>query len=471
MKLNKLMVMGVVFILIIASLSAIWMGGRDKSDEQDEEPVPESVLEIGPNVRLTSVPQPNNEPHIAVNPTDPLNIVAGGNDYGSPLEDAWCGAYATVDGGKNWTRTLIPGYYDMGDPKPGEPLWGYKGTGDPVLAFDSKGTCYLAGIAFKRYPLTPGRFSGIFVARSDDKGFTWDVSMVIASATIGTFHDKEWIAVDPNNGNVYVTWTAFNFYSVSSLLFSKSTDGGQTWSRPVVISDLLELELQVQGSAIVVDKTGGIHVVWIDFAQETVRYASSTDEGNSWSAPKNIAPANEIPYTLSGGEYRTPTLMALAIDNSDSNYSGSLYATWPDMVNGNADILVTISRDKGATWSPPITVNNDNTTNSQFFPGVCVSPNGWVHMIFYDRRDDFDDVLLHAYYAQSRDGGENWTIQVNVSSVSFDGDLSYTDGAFIGDYLGIASNDTVAHMVWCDTRDATDSNPESEIYYGSVKFL
>jgi len=459
-----------VLIAFLLFFSIAVFSSREPSGVKPEsgDETPSEVLKIGPNIRLTDVPQSNNEPHIAVNPTDPLNIVAAGNDYGTPLEDAWVGFYTTVDGGKNWTRGLIPGYYETGDPKPGEPLWGYKGGGDPVVAFGPDGTCYLAGIAFKRYPMTPGRSSGIFVARSEDKGFTWEVNMVIASATIGTFHDKEWIAVDPNNGNVYVTWTAFNFYAVSSLVFSKSTDGGRTWSRPVVISDLLELELQVQGSAVAVDSKGAIHVVWIDFDSNTVRYTSSSDYGESWSLPKSIAPVKPLPSSLPGGGYRTPTLMAMAVDLSNGTYGGSIYASWPDYSNGNGDIMLVYSRDGGTNWSEPVKVNNDNSGNDQFFPAIAVSPNGWVHMSFYDRRDDPDNILLSMYYAQSRDGGKNFTIQLNVTDTMFNGDLSR--GPFIGDYNGIAANDTIAHLVWCDMRHGTESTPNSEVYYVSVKF-
>ena len=69
----------------------------------------------------------------------------------------------------------------------------------------------------------------------------------------------------------------------------------------------------------------------------------------------------------------------------------------------------------------------------------------------------------------SKDGGLNFTYQKNMTDTMFDGD--YSSGPFIGDYLGIACNDTTAHAVWCDTRDGDESSPNSEIYYGSVVFL
>ncbi len=468
---SRLVTAGVAGILVLlAVLIAFIPQHKEGTVSTSPPPVPEEVLEVGKNLCLTpNVPESNNEPSIAVNPTDPDNIVAAGNDYGTPLGDAWVGYYTSTDGGKNWTRNLIPGYYDPLHPKPGEPLWGYKGAGDPVVAFGPDGTCYISGIAFKRNPMTPGRFSGIFVARSTDKGKTFEVHMVISSMTAATFHDKEWLAVNPNNGHVYVTWTAFNLYAASSLVFSKSTDGGVTWSTPVVISDLREMELQVQGSAIVVDRNNTIHVVWIDFATNTVRYASSNDEGETWTQPRSIASVKPLPSSLPNGDYRTPTLMAMAVDNSNSTYAGSLYATWNDYSTGDADILLIYSRDHGKTWSEPILVNNDNTTNDQFFPAIAVSDKGWVHMIFYDRRDDPDNTLLSVYYARSTDGGLNFTNQTNITTVMFDGDNS--SGPFIGDYLGIACGPTKAHAVWCDTRNGTQDQPNSDVYYAAVTFL
>ena len=138
----------VVAILVLAGLAYLISGNdggnADGGDSGGEEETFTPIML--PNSQVTNIPQANNEPSIAVNPTDPLNIVAASNDYGSPRGDAWCGFYATFDGGETWERGLIPG----ADGQRGETLWNFAGGGDPVLAFGPNGDCYLAGIVFLR---------------------------------------------------------------------------------------------------------------------------------------------------------------------------------------------------------------------------------------------------------------------------------------------------------------------------------
>jgi hypothetical protein len=176
------------------------------------------------------------------------------------------------------------------------------------------------------------------------------------------------------------------------------------------------------------------------------------------------------PDGLSNCDYRTPTLLMSAVDLSDTNTSGSIYITWNDYRTGDADILMIYSRDSGNSWSESIRVNNDEESNGidQFFSAVAVSPQGFVHLMFYDRRDDENNTLLHVYYALSKDGGETFEFQANMTTQSFDGNNA--PHPFIGDYNGITASNTTAYAIWCDTREGTPENGDSEIYVGSAVF-
>src|SRR5205085_1481070 len=68
---------------------------------------------------------PHNETSIAVNPTNPLNMIAGANDYqlkvssgGATNETVISRAHVTNDGGLSWTTVPIDanGYVATGDP-------------------------------------------------------------------------------------------------------------------------------------------------------------------------------------------------------------------------------------------------------------------------------------------------------------------------------------------------------------------
>jgi hypothetical protein len=431
------------------------------------------------NYPASSGDRDNNEPTVAVNPLDPDNIVAGANDYNTPDGAPWCGFYTSHDGGKNWTEDLIPGY--PGDDQTTE-LTGFQAAGDPVLAVDANGNFYMAGICFKRSnnPLNPigfgyniGRSNGIFVAKSTNGGDTFSQVSVVFTAlqSLITFHDKEWLTVDPNNGYVYVCWSMFNVLAISQLVFSRSTDGGQSWSRPIIVTEYESAEMGIQGSAIVVDTDGGIHITWIDFNTNAVRYAYSSDYGDSFSNPRSIAPIRPIPSSLENGNYRTPTMTMLAIDNWNSQYSGSLYCTWADYTEGDADVYLAFSHDRGASWDGPVRVNNDTVGNGidQFFPAVAVSEDGLVHVTFYDRRNDRNNTLLEYWWGLSFDGGETFPINLPISDANFNGDHSRDgDVDFIGDYTGVVATNVSINAVWCDMREGSDTDGDSEIYFVRV---
>src|SRR2546426_10660942 len=86
------------------------------------------TIPFGTQYRVTNTPGAQNEVSIAVNPTNPLNIVATANDYRGG--DAWCGVYATRDGGKTWVGQLLP-------PGGSPPVLG--GSRAPTGAFDAGG--------------------------------------------------------------------------------------------------------------------------------------------------------------------------------------------------------------------------------------------------------------------------------------------------------------------------------------------
>ncbi len=472
-KTNRVLIsVGLVIVILVIGGFLYSLITDDSSSKKGENGVEElgfKAYTSFPNLPVTDLDTANNEPALAVNPTDSMNIVAGSNDYGTPSGDAWCGYYWSRDGGETWGRGLIPGY----DGDRNSPLWRFAGGGDPVLTFAPDGTCYMAGIVFQRDPalgniLKPG--SGIFVARSDDGGENFNmVSLVISSiSNYLTFHDKEWIAVDPTTGDVHVTWTAFQLYGVSSAMaHSVSRDRGETWSRPQIISEITRKERQVQGSQLEVTSDGTIHVSWIEYDIGSLRYTRSTNGGDSFEAVRTIASVTPLPYYLPNGEYRTPTMCDMSVDNTGGDGDGSIYIAWPDYRTGEGDIYMVASYNKGDTWIAPVKVNNATTAmdNDQFFPAVAVGNDGSVQVMFYDRRDDPDNNLISVYFAISRDGGLTWD-NIRMQDEPFEGDN--TRGPFIGDYLSLASGPGFSVGVWCDAREGTPQAVRSDIWVGKV---
>jgi hypothetical protein len=447
---------------------------------------------------------PANETVIAVNPTDRNNVIGGANDY-EPGVDSVMGIYASFNGGKTWpysrhARQVITPSRKM------------LGSGDPVIAFDRDGVAYASFIAFGRDDCD----SYIAAIRSEDKGVTWTVP--VDSVPEGTehvpgdgivvhnggpldcriFHDKEWMTagrrptgvplvpgtdrryVSPDR--LYVTWTRFDFgpgglaFLDAPIFLAFSDDQGRHWSTPKEISGASEEFCQPQFgdpdppacdedqfSVPVVDpRNGRLYVAFENFntlGNNQYLLVRSDDGGQTFSDPVRITDVVDGPgtYPICEGRQTLDDMCARvnAAGNIDIDAkTGALYLTWADNLNGkptdtNTDVFVSRSTDGGQTWSPArqLTTNKDD----QFFPWLSVSPTGTVAVTYFDRQ--FGHPLIDTSLAQSTTGGRSWSF-TRVSEVSWNPDLAFRLGVFIGDYNGLDTTATTALPFWTDARFA-----------------
>jgi len=243
-----------------------------------------------------------NEPTVAVNPTNPSLMTAGANDYCTvpTTGDVWAGFYYSSDRGQTWTDSLAPGYStDTSTAGQLSPAFGLvNAAGDPVQSWDNFGHLYYGYIAFNRS--RPANAS-LFVAR-----YTWqagprpqyEFTTLVQRGTPspifkGHFEDKIGIEVDrgassPFAGNVYVcdsrdTASAAN----NGVFFYRSTDGGSTFSKAMKLSDSVHSSLFCD---IAVTRTGTVFVSWRQFGfkkqqDNAAAWTKSTDGGASFTKP------------------------------------------------------------------------------------------------------------------------------------------------------------------------------------------
>ncbi len=401
---------------------------------------------VGSNIQINQdlTGQPQNEPSITVNPVNALNLVAGANDYATANGDSGCGFYSSSDGGNTWMS--------------GTPLRGpsFQAAGDPAVAFDSVGNVYYSCLSFNRLPGNEIGANEMRVFKSTDGGRTWPVSAQIAGGTglPSDFHDKEYLTVDTTGGtynnNVYVTWAHYSDSGVP-IMFSKSTNGGASFSVPTTISDTQNNQF----SQPAVGPNGEVYVSWRDYNVNRILLDKSTDGGTTWNAlggDKQVAMIT--PVDAINALTRAATNPSLAVDAGSGRFRGSVYLVWHDGRYGDADILLSRSSDGGVSWSSPIRVNDDLTGNGkdQIFPWVNVEPDGKINVMWYDRRLDSENRYFHVFFAQSLDGGASFTANVQVATVGSDPCVQFLCD-FIGDYLGMASSLGAAHPLWADTRN------------------
>src|SRR3989441_2912852 len=346
----------------------------------------------GDDIQVSTSTLPQNEPSIALNPSNPQYLVVGANDQLSSGA-VWLAVYASSDSGLTWTNGLIP---NTGI------LAGFQEASDPAVSFSQNGTLYYSGVVFnvQRNTAVDGT---IFVSKSTDGGSSFLLTTIVASGSNkigGIFNDKPYLGVDhttgPFAGRVYVSWTRFTSSFTSDIMVASSSDGGRSFSissRPVSSSFLN------QGSVPVIGPDGTLYEVWNDLSNSQIMVAKSADGGVSFSSPVVVSPYIPLKSALRFS-FRVNSNPTAAADDTN----GNVYVAWADNRTGNAEILSSRSLDGSSTWSKPIRVNDDTTTNDHFFPWMAVS-HGLVSIDFYDRRLDPHNHLIDVYYVESADGG------------------------------------------------------------------
>jgi BNR repeat-like domain len=219
----------------------------------------------------------------------------------------------TTDGGANWGPAHI--IYDPGEVNQtiGNQI---VQTGDGTLV-----DAFALLFNFKNTGKTRG--FNVAVLRSGDHGATWSGAHIVAHFTPGTVSDPTTgapvrtgdiipeVAIDPTTGSktVYLVWQAKTASSASSVIFSKSTDDGVTWSAPRVIDTHPTVEAFTP--SIRVGSDGGITVTYYDFRSTTtspplntdVWSLHSSDHGGSWSEDHIAGPFDMSTAPISRGYF------------------------------------------------------------------------------------------------------------------------------------------------------------------------
>lgn len=120
--------------------------------------------------------------------------------------------------------------------------------------------------------------------------------------------------------------------------------------------------------------------------------------------------------------------------------------------------MLAYSDDYGATWSRArvVTDNPPTDTTDQFMPTLAVNVDGTVALLWYDRRDNPDNLSYYPRIAASLDGGASWLPSVRVSTAPYAAGPVSQRSAFAGnggDTAGLATTaDGTFFPVWIDDR-------------------
>ena len=412
------------------------------------------------------------EPQVAVNPVDPDEIA------GASQQDRWpdggargLTSWMSNDGGTSWGATPdVPWSACQGGPQR------FGRVTDPWVSYDKAGNLYFIGQPIDSAALT---ISAISVTTWDRQSQQWRKPTILIEdpGDRGISNDKVSVTGDPTRaGYAYATWLRFrhpadgrnapivDFHSFAfrgDPMFSRTTDGGITWSTPV---PMRRSNTYLQGNQIAVGPDGTLYNVAANLFTGAVANAQtvsmtvsrSNDAGLHWSAPVKIAPLRTaqlfVPddgFPIRAGDY----IPDIAIDPTN----GSIYVVWSDGLGTPINrVVMATSTDGGRHWSGPTVVSTGGATAQAYNHAIEVTQDGTVALTYFDDRnnDPSDGIATtDVWLRHSHDGGATWAAEQHLFGPfdSYLAPVSYfapgdPRGLFLGDYMGLEAigNDVIA---------------------------
>lgn len=363
---------------------------------------------------------------------------------------------------------------------------------------------------------------------------------------LGKFNDKTAIEADRTggacDGNVYFSWSRFTGNGGVGIYFSRSTDHGVTFSNPMKVSASIH---DVQFPDISVTHNGHVYVTFRQFDDNqnpnAVMVVKSTDCGQTFAPPVLITPFDEndaqdvsapeaMPQPQSqrddphffgepGTEgaattardcgdfsdacasgftfFRRDTQIRSTADQLDAAHewiyivydatkpgteapTGSTYHTTEPGMGGQAATFFLRYDGANGTHTAPALID-DQARGHQVFPDISAD-GGVLHAVWWDSRfdtcysvalpisncaDRTTTASLAVFGAKSTNGGTTWTSQTELTDPGKRSNPNYEQFddrqvPFAGDYLWVTSLGEFAFSTWTDWRDTLQGTDPRE---------
>jgi hypothetical protein len=438
-------------------------------------PGPYAVPANGPDTPLTAMIPPRStlpvEPYFSVNPADPGDIAVS-SQYGLRVSTTAGGSFTGVE--------QFP------------PILG--GGTDTATTYDSAGRLFWTNAS---------PTNAISVAQIDPTTGGIISTHLVDQAPSGFENDKDFIAADPSNNNLYVIWTRFGPGGVNStqVLMRYSSDHGVSWSDavevdngsdnfvwPATVTVAPDHMVYAAYHSVTDNLNGQIDVPDHDGKIVVVRY--NNDLTNPVRSIAEVPGRADITFNIqtNGFARKIPGATFFTQGNAqpwslaDPVRPGNIYVVSEDSNNGfhqdYGDIRLARSTDHGLTWSSSLI-----ETSSALFPNAAIDQNGDIVVAWYDNRRGLTNAAGHfkldVYATYSTDGGltfapafpvNDQTPGVNTPNGNvFDPDAGapvYVAGppptTWIGEYFGIGISGGSAYVAWNGNTFAGFNNPTGQ---------
>src|SRR5229473_2662472 len=288
----------------------------------------------------------------------------------------------------------------------------------PQLAVDLGGNIYVV------WEDDTNTNSNILFSRSTDGGATFSPPKGVSNSAGFSFNPR--VAVD-TGGTINVVWQdSPDFFRTSNVFFSRSSDAGNTFSTPMNLSGTSSSAFY-STPQIAVHNAGNISIVWeSDTGNLAIWFSGSSDGGATFSAPTMLS-------TNTGGSIDSQ----IAVDKN-----GNINVVWEDDLAGHSDISFSRSADNGATFSPPMNLSNPlgNSLANSNSPRLALDLLGNIDVVWANDSPGNFDIFI----SRSTDGGVNFSGPKNISRSS-----TFSSNPFIAVDAGGNIN-----LVWADINPA-----------------
>jgi hypothetical protein len=233
-----------------------------------------------------------------------------------------------------------------------------------------------------------GNYELLFT-KSTDGGTTFSDPINLSSNN-GTSEDG---TITELNGTVYVGLSD-NSTGNYEILLAKSADGGTTFTDPINLSN----NTVESADPVIKSSKDNLYVVWSEV--DDIFFTRSKD-GVKFDKPINLSNTNGTSFTP-----------RLAVSGNNN-----LSVVWEDQTPGYSDVFFSKSTDSGATFSDPINISN--STYDSYSQDIGTQINGDLYVAWNEILPDFSDI----FFAKSTDGGVTFDKPINLSNSN--GSTSY----------------------------------------------
>lgn len=446
-------------------------------------------------------------PAIAVDPKDPLRVVAGVAD----LRNRRCSLLRSFDGAKTWS---------IADASPALASFPFcsqsqGGVIQAPVAFGRNSTIYMAMGGWDDQD--GARASGaVVLARSTNLGDSWETATVYnargkTADAAENPRPAQSLTVDTTTGSDDIVYVSFNLSKPGLTapnaaptlpMVAVSRDGGRTFGGPTDLSDKVFEPAALRDQAMTARTTTTVAATATTTTTTTPRAGSKAADpsqvanfGGSgarlgvdakgvayalWqSGTSNVTPAPPAARFLStstdgGKTWTTTQTMPFSYDNGGPRFAvsptGALHIVYarnprPELA-GYSDIFHQVSTDGGKTWGAPKNLTDDDPARlvGQFIPNISVAPNGRVDAVWWDTRDDPGIRSNDVYYAYSTDDGKTWSANKRITDQPVDRRVGIWGANYdISSPPAVTSANAYAMFGWDDTRNTRGVYDPSQV--------